>query len=133
MSLQLARNAGLGERRHSGVARNGGPKNERPHHRAGGFAKPHAEVQQRLEPEFVEEHAVCGFRRHMRGDGVGQPIGPQHSERSDRSRAHKAVDEHRNTLPAGCQRGAQDGGKLAASSRPPNAAATCSGSPRMPA
>src|SRR6266849_8755029 len=60
-ALQLARHAGAGERRHSGVARNGGPKNERPHRRTGRFAEPHAEVQQRPEAEFFEERPVRGF------------------------------------------------------------------------
>ena len=114
-ALELARDTGLREGRHSGVAGNRGPQDERCHGRARGFAKPHAEVDERFKPEFVKEGPVRGFCRYMRRNGVGQGIGAQHPERSQRRGASKAVDEHRNTLPTGGQRGAQDGGKLAAS------------------
>ena len=35
--------------------------------RARAFAEPHAEIEQRLQLELVEQRAVPGFGRHMRG------------------------------------------------------------------
>jgi hypothetical protein len=115
MRLKLARDASFRESRHCGVARDRRPQDERCYGRARSFAKPHAEIEERLKPEFVKEFPVRGFRRYMCGDGVGQRIGSQHPERSQRSGASEAVDEHRNTVLARGQRGAQDGGKLAPS------------------
>ena len=99
------------------MARNGGPQNERAHGCAGSFAEPHAEIYQRLKAQLVQERPVGGFRRYVGCHGVVQRISPYSGERSDCGRAYEPVDQHWNALPAGGQRGAQNGAKFAPAQR----------------
>ncbi len=110
--LQLAGDAGFGERRHSGMTRKRGAKNERTDGGPGGFPKPHAEVEQRLEAKLVKEGPMGCFRRDVGRHHMRQPIGAQHHERSDSGGAHEAVDKDRNTASARCERSSQDRCKL---------------------
>ena len=92
---------------------------------AGRFAEPHVEIEQRREPERVEQHAVAGFGRDVAGERVRERIGAQLVERRHRGGADEAVEQHRNAVPA---RAASVAPRMAASSRPPSAAAMRSGS-----
>ena len=85
--------------------------------RARALAEPHAEIEQRLELELVEQHSVRGLGRHMRGLRMIERVGAELRQRRGRGGADEAVEQHRNAAVARGERGAEDGGKLAAAER----------------
>src|SRR6476646_3504388 len=66
-SVTPAGYAGLRERCHAGVARERRTQQEDGGGRAGRFAEPHAEIEQRIEVELAEQQPVAGFGRDMAG------------------------------------------------------------------
>ena len=96
------------------MARKRGTQDERRDRRPGGFAEPHAEIDQRREAELVEQRPVRGFGRDMGRHRMGQRVAAQPGERRQSRGADEAVDDDRNALPPRRQRRAQDGGELTA-------------------
>src|ERR1700704_3273345 len=71
----LVGDLGLGEGRHAGVAGKGCAQDEHGDRGTGSFAKPHAEIEQRMKTELLEQEAVTRFGRHVTGKGVVEGIG----------------------------------------------------------
>ena len=82
--------------------------------RTGGFAEPHIEIDKRLQPDLIEQHAMARFGRDMRGLRMRKRISAQLDERRHSRRADEAVEQHRNILPPCRKRRPENGGKLAA-------------------
>ena len=47
------------------------------HRGAGGFAEPHVEIEERLQSQLVEQHAVAGFGGDVAGDRVRKRVGAE--------------------------------------------------------
>ncbi len=118
---RLVGDAGLGEGRHAGVAGERGAQDEHRQGGAGGFAEPHVEIDQRLKPKLIEQHAVPGLGGDVRGERMRQRVGAQLMKRRHRGGADEAVEQDRNVLPPRRQGGAEYGGELAAAERRGNA------------
>ena len=65
--MRLVGDASLGKRRHAVMTGKGCAQDGYLERRARAFAEPHAEIEQRLELEFVEQRTMPGFGGHMRG------------------------------------------------------------------
>ena len=108
---------GFGKTRHAGVA------GERSAHHvdrecgARCFAEAHAEVEQRLQAEFLEQPAVTGLGGGVGGQCMREPAGAEPGERCGGSRADETVEQERNAVAAGGERRAEDRGQLAAADR----------------
>ena len=122
--LRFVGDAGLGERGHARVAGERGAQHRHRECRAGPLAEPHAEIEQRREPELAQQHPMRRLGRDMRRQSMIERIGTQLRQWRDRRGRDKAVEQHRN---ARC-RAASAAPRMAASSRPPSAAALASGS-----
>jgi adenosylcobinamide-GDP ribazoletransferase len=99
------------------VAGKCGAQQQHRHGGAGGFAKPHLEIEQRRKTERFEQKAMPGLGRDVARHRMGERVGAQLCERRHRGGGDEAIEQNRDAPLTRRQRGAQDGGKLAAAKR----------------
>ena len=85
--------------------------------RAGRFAEPHVEIDERMQAHFLKQHAVTGFGGDVAGLRMRQRVGAQLCQRRHRGGANETIEQNRNAPPPRRQCGAKNGGKLAAAER----------------
>ncbi len=113
----LAGDMGLGEGRHAGMAGERGAKHEHGDRGARAFAEPHAEIEQRLKAELLQQEAVARLGRQVSGERMVERIGAELCERRHGSGRDEAVDQNRDARAPRGEAGAEDRGKLAAAER----------------
>jgi hypothetical protein len=114
---RLIRHAGVGECRHPSVAGKRRAQNE---HREGGarrLAKPHAQIENRIETEFGEQHFVPGLCRGVRRGSVRQCVRPYVCERRHSCRANEPIEQNRDVLLPSREDCAENGSKFASTQR----------------
>ena len=81
---------------------------------AGAFAEPHVEVEDRPQAKLGAEPVMPGFGRAMRNLRMIESAWVEPRERCCSRGGDEAVEQHGDAVTARGERGAEDGGKLAA-------------------
>ena len=85
--------------------------------RAGAFAEPHAEIEQRMQAKLLKQKPMSRLGRQVTGERMVERAGAKLGPWRHGGGADEAVEQRRDApMPRG-ERGAEDGGKLASAER----------------
>jgi len=78
------------------VASERSTKNRHGYRSAASLAQPHSEIEQRIETQFGQQHAMPRFRRDVCGKRMLKCVCAQLCQRSDRGHAYEPVEQYRD-------------------------------------